>query len=380
MGTDILLELGLAPEETLQLSPRVRDRLVNFLLRWRQYAALAACLDELLPTSQLLSLLDARAQMLLEEGLLDEAWDVMSERLQRSISIPSRMLATRIQLARREMQAALDMAQTLVDDSPDSSLAWGFLGEVRLAVGDHEAALAAHRKQNEINPDGRSYLLGMTALYQARGDWVTASAYAVRLQQAAIPESPLPVNYLRRLREYFLASKELNRVADIDAELSTRYAAELAGLQQALEPDLGGRPSERAGRRIKAETPLASQPVAAPAKPIDSFEAVRVDEQERQELKSAARRMFGHEDLLPGQAEIMSSTMRGEDVLAVLPTGGGKSLCYQLPALLAESGTTLVISPLIALMKDQVDKLPAAVRGLATRSTAPSKATSWSTV
>ncbi|MBC7262467.1 MAG: RecQ family ATP-dependent DNA helicase, partial [Chloroflexi bacterium] len=89
-----------------------------------------------------------------------------------------------------------------------------------------------------------------------------------------------------------------------------------------------------------------------------SFETVQVSQQELGKLQDAARRVFGFQKLLPGQAEIMACIMRGEDVLAVLPTGGGKSLCYQLPALLAPSGTTLVISPLIALMKDQVDKLP----------------------
>ncbi len=69
-------------------------------------------------------------------------------------------------------------------------------------------------------------------------------------------------------------------------------------------------------------------------------------------------RHFGFSNFREGQAEVISSVLEGCDVIVVMPTGGGKSLCYQLPALLF-SGTTLVISPLIALMKDQVDALNA---------------------
>ena len=75
-------------------------------------------------------------------------------------------------------------------------------------------------------------------------------------------------------------------------------------------------------------------------------------------LPDTLRRVFGHDDFRPGQREIVESVLDGRPTIAVLPTGGGKSLCYQLPAVLCE-GTALVLSPLIALMKDQVDALTA---------------------
>ena len=65
---------------------------------------------------------------------------------------------------------------------------------------------------------------------------------------------------------------------------------------------------------------------------------------------------FGLSSFRPGQRDVVDSVAEGEDVMCVMPTGGGKSLCYQLPSL-AREGTTIVVSPLIALMKDQVDTL-----------------------
>ncbi|WP_407491811.1 DNA helicase RecQ [Pseudooceanicola sp. MF1-13] len=71
------------------------------------------------------------------------------------------------------------------------------------------------------------------------------------------------------------------------------------------------------------------------------------------------REIFGFDAFRPGQEEIVDAVTAGQDVLAIMPTGGGKSLCYQLPALM-RPGVTVVISPLIALMRDQVRALRAA--------------------
>ena len=83
------------------------------------------------------------------------------------------------------------------------------------------------------------------------------------------------------------------------------------------------------------------------------------------DVLARALRVFGHDSLRPGQADVITDIFDGTPVIAVMPTGAGKSLCYQLPAVVLgeRGGITLVISPLIALMKDQVDALRA--RGVA---------------
>jgi len=71
------------------------------------------------------------------------------------------------------------------------------------------------------------------------------------------------------------------------------------------------------------------------------------------ELQAALKRIFGFDQFRAGQEAVVRDALAGRDVLALMPTGGGKSLCFQLPALL-QPGVTLVVSPLIALMQDQV--------------------------
>ncbi|MCR9219234.1 MAG: DNA helicase RecQ [Alphaproteobacteria bacterium] len=92
-------------------------------------------------------------------------------------------------------------------------------------------------------------------------------------------------------------------------------------------------------------------PPATPETPLDPDDRAR--------LLACLSEVFGYEGLRPGQEDVLSHVMGGDDVLAVMPTGAGKSMCYQLPAV-ARGGLTLVVSPLIALMRDQVSALRAA--------------------
>src|SRR4051812_36461491 len=93
--------------------------------------------------------------------------------------------------------------------------------------------------------------------------------------------------------------------------------------------------------------------MASPASP-QSRQKKQIDKQ----IAKVLREVFGMEALRDGQRHVIESVLAGRDTLAVMPTGSGKSLCYQLPACLLD-GATVVVSPLISLMKDQAEKLEA---------------------
>lgn len=78
-------------------------------------------------------------------------------------------------------------------------------------------------------------------------------------------------------------------------------------------------------------------------------------------LEDYLYKWFGYSEFRPGQKEVIADLLQGKDVVAMLPTGRGKSMCYQLPGLM-QDGTVLIVSPLLSLMEDQVAQLKYVVK------------------
>ncbi len=150
-----------------------------------------------------------------------------------------------------------------------------------------------------------------------------------------------------------LAESDFRETANaVDLELERRRLETLAALNDALSP------------YVDVDLSTAAQAELL-FRHLNGPDSIVVDRKESRDIKLEAVRHFGFMQLRTGQIEAIATVLRGQSLLTVMPTGAGKSLCYQLPALTLPRAT-LVISPLIALMKDQVESLPSAARKQAT--------------
>jgi ATP-dependent DNA helicase RecQ len=195
----------------------------------------------------------------------------------------------------------------------------------------------------------------------ARGDLLPTRRFI--LDRPGLPEEPQagPVRRSRRRRRSRRGGRR--RIDPNSAEIATEPApgAEGAG---ALPHD------ERAPFAERDDEPRADDARVADAERTHGRRRSRrrrrrggVPDQQRQQMLDLLRREFGLRHFRPGQEQIIRAVLDGRDTLAVLPTGGGKSLTYQLPSLVLD-GLTVVVSPLIALIRDQFEKLRA--RGVET--------------
>ncbi len=345
----LLAHLGLTAAGAARLAAPARLRLLEFLARWEAYQDALGCLA-LIETevARLVTLQDLLAEALAGVGRYDEALRVVQRRLARQHASAAELLLGRIHLAAGDAAGAAAIARRLIESNGPAT-ALGLAGDAALLQGDLAAAEAAFVRYQGRLPQSRAPLLGLALLHQRRGNPASASAYAVRCLTMT---GDAPVGLLRGLRDFFALTGDRNHLVAANEQLRARFAGEMDAVTTETQARReGGRGGGRdAGTQRRREE----------RKTVGVGTTVSVSPAERRELAKEARRLFGFDELLPFQAEIMAATRRRQHVLAVLPTGAGKSLCYQLPAFLDE-GPTLVISPLIALMKDQIDGLPPAL-------------------
>lgn len=352
MAVSLADRIGLTPARLLALPQDEQHRAVQFLLRWEAFADALSCLDHAPAVDKAAPALRARAWYGL--GKIDDALQrleqVVAQRPEPSLQltiVEMALNAGRYSLVAAHLQPALDQLRHL-------SRVWWVAARAYLAIGEVETAQQAVDHLRTQAPASHYRNLSAMALLQAQGDAVTAAAYAVR---ALAQAEQLDVHELVTLRTFFHAIDDRIHGHAVEAHLVTRLEAE-----QSLWRGLLITQTAHENRPIRGNGLPFLRSAASSAPKSNAPAGVTVSAEERRALTMDARRFFGFDALLPGQAEILACVGRGEHTLAILPTGAGKSLCYQLPACQREGGLTLVVSPLIALMKDQVDGLPPALR------------------
>lgn len=378
MSDDVLSALGLTPSDVPSLPTKARRSLTAYLLRWGHFDAARRCLQQLLVTHyHQVSVYDALARAHLGLDEAERALEIMERRHALRTSSTSQALVARIHLARGDVEAAREISAELLDSNPESVMAWGLRGDVALANGDWTAAEAAYRQMESLNPASPGAACRLARLHQQQNN--TSEALS-RAQEAVAyyEDGDAPVDYLRLLETLLREAGQTDEAEAVGQGLRRREQRELEELRLVLGLKSAEKPSARPPAK-KDVTPKPPPPVPGKARPELSRRAcpepsrrvegshtdVPVSAEERGRLERALRQHFGHASFRPGQAEIIASVLRGENTLAVMPTGFGKSLCYQLASQLLPR-TTLVISPLIALMKDQLDSLPPAIERQAT--------------
>lgn len=383
MPESLLSQLDLTAAEAADLPKKEARNLVAYLLRWHAWQdafdLLAFWGDDGFVTT-----IDARVRALSGLARHDEAVELMRARPRgeslsaQSLLVQTLLSAGNLAEARTEVNKALELGG-------DYGPLWHWSGAIYLAAGDLAAAERAHLKHQQLVPGSRQPLLGLARVALARGDSVSAGAYAINALTLEGGSEQPTVEQLYELRELFRTLANTTRLSEVEEALRERLRSERESQREAIEPLMTSEARTRRDSKLQTReqarernardrqaVSAASSALPPPTRAATADE-IAVSDAERNRLNRGVQTLFGFPALLPWQPQIIAATLRGEDVLAILPTGGGKSLTYQLPTFLhlAEESAglkaerqplTFVISPLIALMKDQVDNLPLRLR------------------
>lgn len=307
-------------DRIMSLAPKVRLKALNFLLRWNRW-------EDALPIAERL----AEDQ---SDGLL------------------YRSILVKVLAALGEIEQAHDILGELIDKYPHRMSVLSAAGDFEIARDDIPAALVYYLQMVQLNADSPDAWRRLASVYLAAGQLNKAHAYCRKVIERAESKGIDPHPSVMRVLAVIHREKgSLDLADEIELALKEREAREAreeSELFNFLEnsPNAPVRPASKQVRNevatVKQPETLAIKNTPVPHLPSDAGRALAD--------------VFGHNQFRQGQDETIARILNGENVLVTMPTGSGKSLCYQLPAAMGKR--TVVISPLIALMKDQIDGLP----------------------
>lgn len=304
-------QFDIGADRLMSFAPRLRQRLLDFLMRWGRY-------EEALPIARRL----AEDQ---PDGLL------------------YRSNLVKVLAALGEFREAEDIITDLEYRYPQKPNMLAAAGDLEMARGDLPAALRRYLQMLQVHEKSPKAWRRLARLYMSAGQTEKAYSYCRKIVGTSqiINNDGLHPDVLRVISSVHRLEGDSMLADEIEAKLGAREKQEEDHLWKEL---FGGQGNVN---RTKG-TELSMQAAPSPA----------------QDVPKCMKEVFGHDGFRVGQEECVSHILDGRDVLVIMPTGGGKSLCYQLPVALGRR--VVVISPLIALMKDQIDGLPESLAARAT--------------
>nr|MDQ3044746.1 RecQ family ATP-dependent DNA helicase [Chloroflexota bacterium] len=354
-------------DEALRLPAKLRLKLVAWYRNEGAHAEATTLLDAIEAQSgRIQATRDERVLLAIANGDHAKAESLLRERSHHSPSATASVSLARLLLETGRAAEAAKISRDLLQRDSNLATVVQLAAEVALANEDLATANSHYRALLADRPGNVTAILGLAAIAVSRGNLPDATAMVQVILANETNVFPLSVKQLGAIATILEESGDSDRAAplreqaeDLKRTRSQELWGEIASIVEtristpAFVSPLHPTPVTR-GNPEPASIPAApsSPPVAVPT--LDPVELSPV-------VMHQLTTLFGHESLRSGQAAVITHVLTGQDTLATMPTGAGKSLTFQLPAMLLD-GVTLVLSPLIALMKDQVDTLPPPVR------------------
>ncbi|MBX3009958.1 MAG: RecQ family ATP-dependent DNA helicase [Caldilineaceae bacterium] len=345
-----LAQMQISPSLLGALPPNLRDQLLEYVHQWTAPAEQLALIEMLRQAhGSLLFLLDYQAAAYYQQGDFEQVLMTVERRQRRSTTLHSQMMEARALLALGHEDHARDVIADISQAFARNALAVSTAAELYTQLGQFDTAKSLLEEFLVRRTSDIQATLTMARIAHLADQKALRDAYLQRLG-VGIPPG-VTVEQLRHLLALYAVTSNNESARAVETELQRRQAADLTALRQAFAPF--------------TDDDLPAAEIEIRYHRHNGPEAIAVNREEQRSIQLATVRHFGFGTLRSGQIETIATVLRHESILTVMPTGAGKSLCYQLPAMMLPR-MTLVISPLIALMKDQVESLPTAARAQAT--------------